>query len=346
MTDKFAKMRAGNSDFDTRAAAAQSKPQGDDASAMPGITNYPVARRHDINHMVAAEMVILDAMRSVENMGPDRLLTKAMVRLTDAKNFVGDYVDSVYAAGGESLKLELDPTRPQTNDDIPVRLTGGEYGDPQRAHSLPHRDHRQPGDFPKVTEADMLARIVSKDFHRLGDDTVTVCNLKLDNGYSVRGESACVDPRNYNKDIGENFAYADAFRKLWPLFGFLLAEKMYEDRKPVGSLTWSGSTAVPAAPINEWDEGSFGWAIRSMRNGNRVAREGWNGKGMWITYSPGVESMSADKFFSLNNAAFAGEQGGHADVLPCITMKTADGKILMGWLASQSDMLASDWGIV
>lgn len=33
-------------------------------------------------------------------------------------------------------------------------------------------------------------------------------------------------------------------------------------------------------------------------------------------------------------------------VLPCITMKTADNAILMGWLASQTDMLAEDWAIV
>jgi hypothetical protein len=51
--------------------------------------------------------------------------------------------------------------------------------------------------------------------------------ITLENGYSVRGESACVDPTNFNKEIGENFAYEDAVRKIWPLEGYLLKEQMY-----------------------------------------------------------------------------------------------------------------------
>jgi hypothetical protein len=43
------------------------------------------------------------------------------------------------------------------------------------------------------------------------DETVTVCSIKLDNGYSVRGESACVNPENYNREIGEKIAYDNAF---------------------------------------------------------------------------------------------------------------------------------------
>ena len=66
----------------------------------------------------------------------------------------------------------------------------------------------------------------------------------------------------------------------------------------------------------------FDTAIRLLKEGHRVARAGWNGKGMWIALSPG-------------NPA-----------LPCITMKTATGEILMGWLASQTDMLAEDWEVV
>lgn len=57
--------------------------------------------------------------------------------------------------------------------------------------------------------------------------TVTIVTIVLDNGYSVRGESACVNPENYNKEIGVRIAYDNAFAKLWALFGFLLAEKNY-----------------------------------------------------------------------------------------------------------------------
>lgn len=90
----------------------------------------------------------------------------------------------------------------------------------------------------------------------------------------------------------------------------------------------------------------FGDAIRLLKDGKRVAREGWNGKGMWLSMSGPLDgrSIAAEAFWSKNNWGFAKSQpGGCANVLPCITMKTADNAILMGWLASQTDMLAEDW---
>ena len=78
---------------------------------------------------------------------------------------------------------------------------------------------------PRVTAEYMQSRIAETTFTRF-TDTVTICNIRLDNGYSVRGESACVSPANYNQEIGEKIAYDAAFNKLWPLFGFLLAEKL------------------------------------------------------------------------------------------------------------------------
>lgn len=76
---------------------------------------------------------------------------------------------------------------------------------------------------PRVTKEYMEGRIESTKFLKFSD-TVTVCELLVDNGYSVRGESACVNPENYNKEIGERIAFDNAFNKLWPLFGFMLAE--------------------------------------------------------------------------------------------------------------------------
>lgn len=76
----------------------------------------------------------------------------------------------------------------------------------------------------RVTKEAIMSRIKEFEFIRLRGTTVTICNITLDNGYTVRGESACVDPVNYNADIGNKLAHDDAFRKLWPLFGFLLAE--------------------------------------------------------------------------------------------------------------------------
>ena len=97
------------------------------------------------------------------------------------------------------------------------------------------------------------------------------------------------------------------------------------------------------APMTGMD---FGLAVAAMKQGMRVARKGWNGKGMWLAMSPGRKDLPSDKFWAGPNRAYAEANGGAADVLPCITMKTAPGEILMGWLASQTDILAEDWEIV
>lgn len=95
----------------------------------------------------------------------------------------------------------------------------------------------------------------------------------------------------------------------------------------------------------------FGRALAALKRGKRVARAGWNGKGMWLALSCGEATegkllgreIAAESFWSKRNFEYAMQNGGSARVLPCITMKTADGSILMGWLASQSDMLSEDW---
>ena len=66
----------------------------------------------------------------------------------------------------------------------------------------------------------------------------------------------------------------------------------------------------------------FGSALLYLRDGKRVAREGWNGKGMWIALQIPDEHSKMS--------------------LPYIYMKTADDK-LVPWLASQTDILAGDW---
>lgn len=90
----------------------------------------------------------------------------------------------------------------------------------------------------------------------------------------------------------------------------------------------------------------FGDALRALQAGHRVARAGWTGRGMWLSYSPGSKALPAENFWSKANREYATAIGGNAEVLPCITMKTATGEILMGWLASQTDMLAHDWEIL
>jgi hypothetical protein len=86
-------------------------------------------------------------------------------------------------------------------------------------------------------------------------------------------------------------------------------------------------------------------ALTALKAGYRVTREGWNGKGMWLCMGEG-QQCHAEQFWNKHTRQFAFDIGGYADVLPYIVMKTADDKILMGWLASQSDQFATDWIIL
>lgn len=54
----------------------------------------------------------------------------------------------------------------------------------------------------------------------------TIAVVKLKNGYLVTGESAPADPNNYNQELGQKFAYEAAVRKIWPMEGYLLCEKL------------------------------------------------------------------------------------------------------------------------
>ncbi len=89
----------------------------------------------------------------------------------------------------------------------------------------------------------------------------------------------------------------------------------------------------------------FSDALAALKAGCRVRRVGWNGKGMWLALSPGG-IVPAHNFWAPHNRVFAESRPDkHAEVLPYITMKTADDKIVP-WLASQTDLLANDWEVL
>jgi hypothetical protein len=69
----------------------------------------------------------------------------------------------------------------------------------------------------------------------------------------------------------------------------------------------------------------FSNALKGIKAGHRVARSGWNGKGMWL------ELQVPDE--------------GSKMTLPYIYMSTAQGD-LVPWLASQTDIMADDWELV
>lgn len=122
----------------------------------------------------------------------------------------------------------------------------------------------------------------------------------------------------------------------------------YYVRYDTGYESWSPAQAFEEGYtlIQESSGLTFGDAIRLLKQGKKLQRAGWNGKNMWIALSPGSSALPAENFWAGPNREFAEKNGGAADVLPNITMKTADNKILPGWLASQTDMLSEDWQVV
>lgn len=91
----------------------------------------------------------------------------------------------------------------------------------------------------------------------------------------------------------------------------------------------------------------FGEAIRALKSGKKVARSGWNEKGMFLYLTEGT----VVPFGRLhgNAAKFVTEQAtnrSNAFINSHIDMKAADGSMAVGWLASQADMLAEDWAVV
>jgi len=82
---------------------------------------------------------------------------------------------------------------------------------------------------------------------------------------------------------------------------------------------------------------TFSRALQIIKQGGRVARAGWNGKGMFIFLVPGSR-------FTVNRAPLLGiyPEGTVIDYHAHIDMKTAQGYVVP-WLASQADLLAEDW---
>jgi len=79
---------------------------------------------------------------------------------------------------------------------------------------------------PRLTPAHIDSVIVGADYYRFPGTTLTVCALKLQNGYQVTGESAAASPENFNEEIGRKIAYDNARNKIWALEGYLLRQNL------------------------------------------------------------------------------------------------------------------------
>ena len=113
-----------------------------------------------------------------------------------------------------------------------------------------------------------------------------------------------------------------------------------------GYVSWSPADVFDRA-YRSCDGMTFGHAIESLKAGQKVARKGWNGKGMWLILVPGrlnVKVQAGTPYGNVLNPSTA------IEILPHIDMWTTNSQgrraMLPGWLASQTDMLSEDWEIV
>jgi hypothetical protein len=79
-------------------------------------------------------------------------------------------------------------------------------------------------DAPRLCPADIDRIIVGETYTTLPSGKAMICELTLKNGFSVRGESACVSKENFNEEIGRKIARENARNKIWELEGYLLQQ--------------------------------------------------------------------------------------------------------------------------
>ena len=83
----------------------------------------------------------------------------------------------------------------------------------------------------RVTEDMICSKIKNIDFTVMPSGKAVVCEITLENGFTVRGESAVVDPANFILEIGQNIAFTHAVDKTWEVEGYLMQERKYQYEK-------------------------------------------------------------------------------------------------------------------
>ena len=130
---------------------------------------------------------------------------------------------------------------------------------------------------PRVTESDVEDFIQREEYHTHG--VLTFCILHLKNGFTTTGQSSCASPANYNKEIGDRLAKKHAVGQIWPLLGFLLADKLHLIRTaggPTGLITkigdpvtYVGTKVIHAVAMTRDDYNILrGWEFPADENGD------------------------------------------------------------------------------
>lgn len=124
----------------------------------------------------------------------------------------------------------------------------------------------------KITKEFLDSEIIAVEYKRLSE-RLTHCTITVKNGFEFTGESVCVDPANYNEEIGNKIAYDNAFDKMWMPYGFLLRQKMYDEGtfpNVVGGGKMDDETEDEPYQLKETDQFTLELAIALAQNGDAV----------------------------------------------------------------------------
>lgn len=105
------------------------------------------------------------------------------------------------------------------------------------------------GNAPRVTPEQVEAAIVGETYTVLPNGRTTVCQLTLDNGFTVEGMSACVSIENFNAELGNKYSRQRAVDQVWQLLGFRLQDTL---PRAAGGLPEGGQRAADAPPIEQF----------------------------------------------------------------------------------------------
>ena len=128
----------------------------------------------------------------------------------------------------------------------------------------------------KVTQEQVDGFIKTTEVMTIGEKT-TLVHATLQNGFTITKTSACVDPENYDENIGAEICLEHIKNEVWYLLGFLLQQREYEKSKPqnqaIGFIN------------DEWKRNrSFPTASNWLKQGAKVARKEWKEMETYIYY--------------------------------------------------------------
>ena len=192
----------------------------------------------------------------------------------------------------------------------------------------------------KLTKEFLESEIGNVEYVRIGEKT-THCTITTKSGFTFTGESACVDPNNFDRELGEKFAYEQAFEKMWMPYGFWLHKALADHdnrlQPPSDDNKIEAQDVIPEGATFD-----FGTAVEALKQGARVAREGWNGKGMFLYYVPENKYPASRNEHGTMIGVFKDDMVPYREY---IALKTVDNQVVP-WAPSISDALAEDWQIV